>query len=40
MIAKVFRQGLLGRASFGLMSEYSDRVNKKLYRGVLVEEKP
>ena len=25
---------------FGLLSEYNERVNKKLYKGALLEEKP
>lgn len=34
MISGVFRRSFLGRAHFGLVSEYNDRVNKKLYKGV------
>lgn len=34
MISRVVRRSLIGRAHFGLVSEYNDRVNKKLYKGV------
>lgn len=40
MLTRIIHKSILGRASFGLMSEYGDRVNKKLYKGVLVNEKP
>lgn len=40
MLTRIIHKSLLGRASFGLLSEYTDRVNKKLYKGVLVNEKP
>ena len=40
MISRVLGRSFLGKAHFGLVSEYNDRVNKKLYKGVQVAEQP
>ncbi|CAD8160402.1 unnamed protein product [Paramecium pentaurelia] len=40
MISGAFRRSFIGRAHFGLVSEYNSRVNQKLYKGVQVSEAP
>lgn len=36
----VYKLFLVGRFNFGILSEYNERLNKKLYKSVLVNDEP